>query len=59
MGHFLSVQAITSPRQEHLEKLCELSEEGNLRPFVDKIFPIKDIVAAHEYVDNGRKRGIW
>ncbi len=56
-GYFVSVKALTSPTQEHLEELCELAEEGKIRPFIDKTFPLADIVEAHEYVDKGRKKG--
>lgn len=56
-GQFVSVKALTSPTQEHLEELCRLAEKGNIRPFIDKAFPISEIVKAHEYVDKGRKRG--
>lgn len=56
-GRFVSVKALASPAQEHLEELCGLAEEGKIRPFIDKTFPLSDIVEAHEYVDKGRKRG--
>ena len=56
-GHFVSAQSLTSPNQEHMEKLCEFAEEGKLKPFINKTFPLTKIVEAHEYVDKGRKRG--
>jgi NADPH:quinone reductase-like Zn-dependent oxidoreductase len=56
-GCYVSVKALTSPTKEHLEELCELAEEGKIRPFIDKTFPLADIVDAHEYVDKGRKKG--
>lgn len=56
-GRFVTVQAITNPGQEHLEKLCQLADKGKLKPFIDKTFPFSDMVEAHEYVDKGRKRG--
>jgi len=56
-GRFVTVQALTNPGQEYLEKLCHLADEGKLKPFIDKTFPFSDMVKAHEYVDKGRKRG--
>lgn len=56
-GRFVTVKALTSPGQEHLEKLCQLAEQAALKPFIDKTFPFSDIIKAHEYVDKGRKRG--
>lgn len=56
-GRFASVAALTSPGQEHLEELCKLADEGKLKPFINKTFPLSGIVEAHEYVDKGRKRG--
>ena len=56
-GYYVSVKALTSPAQEHLEELCELAEEGKIRPFIDRIFPLADTAEAHEYVDKGRKKG--
>lgn len=56
-GRFTTVKALTNLTQEHLEELCRLADEGQIRSFIDKAFSISDIVEAHEYVDKGRKRG--
>lgn len=56
-GRFVSVKSITSPKQEHLNKLLTLVEKGKVKPYLDKCFPLSEIVAAHEYVDMGRKKG--
>lgn len=40
-----------------LERLGALAEAGTVRPVVDRVFGLDDIVAAHRYVDTGRKRG--
>ena len=56
-GSFVSVQMLTSEKREDLLKLKELAEEGVIQPFIDKTYPLKEIVQAHEYVDAGRKRG--
>lgn len=56
-GSFVSITSFTMPTQEHLSKLKELAENQKLKPYIDKTFQLSDIVAAHAYVDTGRKRG--
>ena len=56
-GRFVTVKALTSPTQEHLNRLIALAEAKKITPYLDRTFPLADIVAAHEYVDQGRKRG--
>ncbi len=56
-GVFVSVKMLTKEKIGYLEKIKELTEKGNLKPFIDKTFTLNEIVSAHEYVDSGRKRG--
>ncbi|MES0491009.1 MAG: NAD(P)-dependent alcohol dehydrogenase [Leptospirales bacterium] len=42
---------------EDLQFLAELAENGEFRPFIDRRYPLEEIVEAHRYVDTGRKRG--
>lgn len=42
---------------ENLEFLRMLAENGAFKPVVGRTFPLDDIVAAHEYVETGHKRG--
>ena len=42
---------------DQLELLSKIFTEGRLKPVIDKIFTLADIVEAHRYVDTGRKKG--
>ena len=44
-------------KRPDLVELARLAEEGVLRPLVDGVYALDDIVAAHARVDSGRKRG--
>jgi NADPH:quinone reductase-like Zn-dependent oxidoreductase len=57
-GKYISIDDGTLElRSERLMRLKALIEEGHCRPVVDRIFPLDRIVEAHEYVEQGRKRG--
>lgn len=56
-GKFVSVTSITSPKQGHMDRLIQLAAKGKIRSFIDRNFPLSEIVAAHRHVDSGRKRG--
>lgn len=38
-------------------RLAALAESGDLRPVIDRVYDLDEIVEAHRYVDTGRKRG--
>ncbi len=40
-----------------MSELVGLAEAGVLRPVVDRVYDLDDIVDAHRYVDTGRRRG--
>ena len=42
---------------KRLAKLTALIDAGHLKPVVDAVYPMDQIVEAHEYVERGRKRG--
>jgi NADPH:quinone reductase-like Zn-dependent oxidoreductase len=37
--------------------LGELAGRGEIRPVIDRCYPLDEIVEAHRYVDEGHKRG--
>jgi len=56
-GVFVTVKMLTTEKKEKLLKLKTWAEEGKLKPFIDKTYPLENIVNAHQYVDKGHKKG--
>jgi len=44
-------------RRDDLVMLAGLAATGELRPVIDRVYALDDIVDAHRYVDEGHKRG--
>ncbi|MDA3936419.1 MAG: NAD(P)-dependent alcohol dehydrogenase [Actinomycetota bacterium] len=43
--------------QKDLELLAKLAVSGDLRPVIDRVYPLDQIVEAHQYVSGGHKKG--
>lgn len=57
-GLYVSVDdAFPMMRRADVEFLKTLCEEGKLRPVIDRLYPMEQIVEAHRYVDQGHKKG--
>lgn len=54
------ITVVTGPgpyRAADLQHVMYLAEVGDIRPVIDRSYPLDDIAEAHRYVDTGRKRG--
>ena len=56
-GRYISISSPTTEKRENLVFLKELIEAGELRPVIDRRYPLEQIVEAHKYVGQGHKRG--
>jgi len=49
--------AVSSNTREGLEQIAGLIDAGTLKPVVDRVYAMQEIVAAHRHVDTRHKRG--
>lgn len=54
-----ALTGLRPPREKtrDLALLQELAAAGEIRPVIDRSYPLEQAAEAHEYVDSGRKRG--
>jgi len=48
---------VMKPNGPDLEFLAQWTEQGKLKPLIDRIYPVEQIRQAHEYSESGRARG--
>jgi NADPH:quinone reductase-like Zn-dependent oxidoreductase len=48
---------IAGESKESLDFLRKHVESEDIKPVIDKVYPLEQIVEAHRYVDSGHKKG--
>lgn len=56
-GRYVSVSGMYVESDQLMEPVFEAIDQGRLKPYIDRTYPLDQIVAAHQYAETGHKRG--
>ncbi len=58
-GIYLNVMTSSgmSEKKEELVTITEIIASGKVKPFIDRTYPLEEIVEAHRYIEKGHKKG--
>lgn len=48
---------VAKETKENLELLMQWASDGHYQAVIDRVYPLDEIVAAHEYLDSKQKQG--
>jgi NADPH:quinone reductase-like Zn-dependent oxidoreductase len=51
------IAGVALPAPDDLRYIADLAAKGELKPVIDRLYPLEEAAKAHAYVDTGRKRG--
>jgi NADPH:quinone reductase-like Zn-dependent oxidoreductase len=53
----LGIAYMAEPNATQLREVGQMADDGKLQVMVDRVFPLEDVRAAHDYVEHGHPRG--
>lgn len=57
-GTYVSMAKLdTKEGMDNMVFIKELIEKGEIKPVIDRCYPLEDMIEAHRYMDTGRKKG--
>ncbi len=56
-GLFVSDKKSIPIYHDDLEIICDLVEKGAIRPVIEKVYEMEEIIEAHHHVESGHKKG--